>query len=650
MSVDVVSTDIGGAESGEPHILARAVRRPLGAVSLGWLAIVILACTFASWIAPYNPDAQNLSAVYSGPSSQYWLGTDQLGRDILSRILYGGRVTLLVCAEAVVVYVVFGVVFGLLAGYLGGRVDRFIMRCCDLILSLPTVILVLVVLAIFTHNENIAMCTFGFLASAGLARVVRASAMAVTAEPFVAAARTAGLTTRQILRRHILPQVSGPIIVLASLLAASALLVEVGLDFLGLGVQEPTPSWGGLVADASQAIYRQPWMLVPSGAIIILTALALGLFGDVVRDLLGNRTSGVTLSWRGMLTHAKGGEAGMPVAAHDGALLSVRGLTVEVSGPKKDRLRLVEDVSFDVRRGEALGIVGESGCGKTMAISGLVRLLPPGATVHAQSVWFDGQELLSLTEAQMGRVRGSGIAYIGQEAVASLDPAFTVGAQVAEAVRHHTGLSRRPARARMLELFGQVHLPDPGTVARKYPHQLSGGMAQRVGIARALAGQPKLLIADEPTTALDVTVQAEILDLLRELRASTGMALLLVTHDWGVVADSCDRAIVMYAGEIVEESAIAGLFDHPSHPYTAALLAANPSNGIVGSRLPVLPGSVPRPGRRPSTCRFAPRCSRAAADCVASAITIHRDADHAFRCLHPVADPSEVHNVGRSNA
>jgi peptide/nickel transport system permease protein len=648
MSVEIAGTDIGASVGQRPaHLLRQVIRRPVGAICLAWLTLVLLAAIGASWIAPSNPDAQNLAQSFSGPSAHHWLGTDELGRDVLSRVIYGGRVSLLSCAEAVVAYVVIGVLFGLLAGYLGGRVDRFIMRCSDLLLSLPAVVIVVVVLAIFTHNENIAMTVFGLLAAGGLARVVRASAMAVTAEPFVAAARAAGLTTWQILRRHILPQVSSPIIVLASLMAVSALQVEVGLDFLGLGVQPPTPSWGGLVADASLNIYRQPWLLVPAGAIIILTALAFGMFGDVVRDVMGDRASGgVPLSWRGLQTRAElDGQETDPTPDED-AVLSVRGLTVEVPGSEKTRWRTVEDVSFDVRRGEALGLVGESGCGKTMAISGLLRLLPPGGTVRAESVRFDGRELMSLSEAEMRRVRGSDIAYIGQEAVASLDPTSTVGTQISEAVRYHTGASRSEARSRTLQLLGQVHLPDPAVVARKYPHQLSGGMAQRVGIARALAGQPRLLIADEPTTALDVRVQAEILDLLRELRLSTGMALLLVTHDWGVVADSCDRAIVMYAGEIVEDATVAEVFRRPRHRYTAGLLAANPSNATAGTRLPVLPGTVPPPGERPSTCRFAPRCAEAADDCVAAAVTMRRDPTGAFRCLHPVTNSTEVHHVG----
>ncbi|TDD85923.1 dipeptide/oligopeptide/nickel ABC transporter permease/ATP-binding protein [Actinomadura rubrisoli] len=612
-------------------------RRPAGLLCAGWLALIVLACALADWVAPYDPQEQDLGAVYSGPTGRHWLGTDQLGRDILSRILHGGQVSLPVVAEALAVYVVLGVLFGLAAGYRPGLADRMILRVCDLLLSVPAVVILLAVLAIFSHNESAAMLTLGFLASGGLVRVVRAGARDVRDEPFVTAARAAGLTTPQILRRHVLPRIAGPVISLTSLVAGSALLVETSLGYLGLGVQPPRPSWGGLIAEASQAIFRQTWMLVPTGGVIVLTALALGVLGDVVRDAASDRTTAGALSWRRMRTRvtAPDQEKGVDEEDGDDVLLSVRDLSVRLEGPGGPT-RIVDEVSFHVRRGEAVGLVGESGCGKTMAVSALLRLLPAGGTVSAAALRFDGRDLLAMSEREIARIRGRSIAYIAQEPVAGLDPLFTVGAQVAEAVRHHTGLDRRAARARAAELLEMVRLPRPATVMTRYPHELSGGMAQRVSIARALAGEPALLIADEPTTALDVTVQAEILDLLRELRERTGMGLVLVTHDWGVVADACDRAVVMYAGQVVEQTGVDRVFTAPRHPYTEALLAADPSAGTPGRRLPVLAGSVPAAGRWPDGCRFAPRCGFAAGDCTAAPVKLAADGDGtAHRCLHP---------------
>ncbi|MFI0480167.1 dipeptide/oligopeptide/nickel ABC transporter permease/ATP-binding protein [Actinomadura sp. 9N215] len=640
------------AEGGDVMI-RRVLRRPAGFLSAGWLALIVLACALAGLVAPYDPQEQDLSAVYSGPTADHWLGTDQLGRDLLSRVLHGGRVSLLVVAEAVAVYAVLGLLFGLVAGYGPGLVDRIVMRFCDLLLSVPSVVILLAILAIFSHNESAAMVTLGFLTSAGLTRVVRAGTRDVRDEPYVVAARVAGLSAPRILWRHVLPRVAGPAISITSLIAGAALLVETSLGYLGLGVQPPRPSWGGLIAEASQAIFRQTWMLVPAGGVIVLTALALGVLGDVVRDAADDRTSAEPLSWRRMRTRvtprkqtrAPDGNALPPDAnallpdaatpPPDGdALLSVRGLSVrlhDAAGP----LTIVDDVSFDVRPGEAVGLVGESGCGKTMAVSALMRLLPAGGTVSASALRFDGRELLALTEREMGRLRGSAIAYIGQDPVAGLDPLFTVGAQLTEVVRHHTGLGRRAARRRAAELLERVRLPRAGAVMRQYPHELSGGMAQRVSIARALAGEPALLIADEPTTALDVTVQAEILDLLRDLREHTGMGLVLVTHDWGVVADSCDRAVVMYAGQVVERTTVDLIFAGPRHPYTGALLSADPTAGTPGRHLPVLSGSVPAPGHRPDGCRFASRCPRADTDCGAAPVPLTPDGPAAYRCLHP---------------
>ncbi|WP_067460175.1 dipeptide/oligopeptide/nickel ABC transporter permease/ATP-binding protein [Actinomadura macra] len=629
---------LGVSRSGT--LTLRVLRRPAGFVSAGWLVLVVLACALAGLIAPYDPQEQDLTTVYGGPSGDHWLGTDQLGRDILSRILHGGQVSLPVVAEALAVYVAVGVLAGLVAGYSPGILDRVIMRVCDLLLSVPSVVILLAILAIFSHNESAAMLTLGFLASGGLARVVRAGARDVRDEPYVTAARVAGLTTPRILRRHVLPRIAGPVISLTSLVAGSALLIETSLGYLGLGVQPPRPSWGGLIAEASQAIFRQTWMLVPTGGVVVLTALALGLLGDAVRDVATDRASSEPLSWRRMRTRvigpprpAKGGVAD-PDDADGGALLSVRNLSVRLQDAG-GTTQVVDGVGFDVRRGEAVGLVGESGCGKTMAVSGVMRLLPAGGTVSADALRFDGHDLLAMSEPEVARLRGRGIAYIGQEPVAGLDPVFTVGAQLSEAVRHHTGVDRRAARRRAAELLEMVRLPHPDAVLTRYPHELSGGMAQRVSIARALAGGPSLLIADEPTTALDVTVQAEILDLLRDLRESTGMGLILVTHDWGVVADACDRAVVMYAGQVVEQSGVGRVFDAPRHPYTEALLAADPSAGTPGRHLPVLPGAVPAAGRWPSGCRFAPRCRYAAADCTAAPVALTPDGGDGYRCLHP---------------
>jgi peptide/nickel transport system permease protein len=331
---------------------------------------------------------------------------------------------------------------------------------------------------------------------------------------------------------------------------------------------------------------------------------------------------------------ARGHVPAAPVGSSD-ALLSVRGLTVAFSRGGRD-VPVVTGVDFEVGRGEALGILGESGCGKSVTARSILGLLPGTGRVTAGSVVFEGRDLLTASEDEMRAVRGGRIGWISQEPITSLDPAFTIGSQLVEAIRAHRTCSRREARARALELLALVRLPDPAATAAKYPHELSGGMAQRAGIAGALAADPVMLIADEPTTALDVTVQAEILDLLRDLQA-TGMAIMLVTHDLGVLADLCERAVVMYAGEVVETAGVAELTAVPGHPYTAALLSANPHDAVAGSPLRAIEGAVPSPEQWSSGCRFANRCPLAEPRCEAAPVPLLRIDGRRTRCVKPEA-------------
>jgi len=279
--------------------------------------------------------------------------------------------------------------------------------------------------------------------------------------------------------------------------------------------------------------------------------------------------------------------------------------------------RAVDGVSFDVRSGETLGIVGESGCGKTVTSLSILGLLPtPPARIHdGSSIRFDGRELVGLGERGMRALRGNEISMIFQEPMSSLNPVYTVGSQIAEALRLHRGLDRKGARTEVVRLLSEVGIAEPDRRVDEYPHQLSGGMRQRVMIAMALSCEPKLLIADEPTTALDVTIQAQILELLAALRRRHGMAVLLITHDLGVVAEVCDRVVVMYAGQVVETGTVHEIFADPRHPYTRGLLDSLPSVDDPGQRLRSIPGTVPNPIAWPEGCRFRDRCERATDGC-----------------------------------
>ncbi len=297
------------------------------------------------------------------------------------------------------------------------------------------------------------------------------------------------------------------------------------------------------------------------------------------------------------------------------AMLEIEDLVVEFL-TDYGWVRVVDGVSFSIRPGETLGLVGESGSGKTVTSLSVMQLVPsPPGRIAGGSIRFAGRDLVGLPEAELEAIRGDDIAMVFQESMTSLNPAFTIGDQIAEVVRRHRACSRREARERAVEVLDLVQIPDARARLGAFPHEFSGGMRQRAAIAMALACDPKLLIADEPTTALDVTVQAQVLDLLRSLQERFGMAILFVTHNLGVVADLCDRVAVMYAGRIVETASVFDLFESPRHPYTEGLLQAMPQLSERGQRLAAIPGTPPMPWQMPQGCRFHPRCPYAETAC-----------------------------------
>ncbi|MFE3036608.1 dipeptide/oligopeptide/nickel ABC transporter permease/ATP-binding protein [Streptomyces canus] len=554
-------------------------RRPLAAAALVVVLGITGAVILAPLLAPHPPLAQDLLHALSGPSADHPLGTDALGRDVLSRLLYGGRPTLTGVALAVLVYAFFGMSLGMLAGYLRGWTDRVIVAALDVMLSVPAVIITLAVLAIFYQSNVAAMLTIGFFASAGLARIIRSSVVALREELFVDAARVSGIGPARIMARHILPRLTGQVLVPVFLFSGNALAIQTGLGFLGLATPAPAPSWGGMVGDAAQIMQQNPYLLFVSGGVIGLMSLSFGLVGDGLRDLEQDRRQ------------ATGGRLRRPVPAvapqeaakasdspSDGAVLAVRDYSIAFATEQGVRT-VVDRVSFTVRPGEIFGLVGESGSGKTVTGLSLLGLLPPNGAVTGGTARLAGTRISGLPERELQRIRGGEIALVSQEPMVALDPYFTIGSQLAEVIRRTgdgTG-GKDAVRQRIRDLLTSVHLRDPDDVARRYPHELSGGMLQRIVIGMALAGSPKVLIADEPTTALDVTVQAGILDLLRTLRDERGMAIILITHDLGVVADTCDRAIVMEQGRIVEEGQVDDIFYRPRHSYTRKLIASTPS-------------------------------------------------------------------------
>ncbi|WP_327731390.1 dipeptide/oligopeptide/nickel ABC transporter permease/ATP-binding protein [Streptomyces sp. NBC_00487] len=562
-------------------------RRPLTAAALAVVLTITVAVILAPLLAPHPPLAQDLLHARGGPSVSHPLGTDDLGRDVLSRLLYGGRPALLGVGVAVSVYIILGMSLGILAGYLRGWTDRVIVAVMDVMLSVPVVILMLAVLAIFSQSNVAAMLMLGFLSAAGLARIIRSSCIALREELFVDAARVSGLSAARIMTRHIFPGLVGLLLVQVCLFSGIALMVQTGLGFLGLATPPPAPSWGGMVGEASQVMEQNPSLLLISGGLIGLMSVAFGLLGDGLRDLNQDRKRGTGgRSRRPTPVAVAKDTAEASDTPQDTGVLAVRDYSI-VFGTAQGPRTVVDSVSFTVGGGEIFGLVGESGSGKTVTGLSLLGLLAPGGTVTGGSAWLAGNQITGLPERELQRIRGREIALVSQEPMVALDPYFTIGSQLGEVIRRIGDVpdGKDTVRLRIRELLTSVHLRDPDDVARRHPHELSGGMLQRVAIAMALAGSPKVLIADEPTTALDVTVQAGILDLLRSLRDERGMAIVLITHDLGVVADTCDRAIVMEKGRIVEEGPVEDIFYRPEHPYTKKLIDSTPSIARTEGRI-----------------------------------------------------------------
>jgi peptide/nickel transport system permease protein len=636
-AIEVVS---GGATAGPTRrALRRFLHEKAALVALAYLVLLVIATLTYKWWWPYNTTSPDYAHVNSGPVGHHWLGTDHLARDTVARLLAGAGVSLRASFEVVITALLIATPLGLASGYIGGWFDNTMMRIMDAILSIPGLILAIAIAGVLGPGFTNAVIALIIVFIPGFTRLIRAQTLAIREETFIEASQSIGSRPWWMLTARILPNVASPIIVQASLALGGVLIAEATLSFLGVGVQPPQTSWGRMLTDAYQhSIFSHPWHLVYPGVAIAVTVLAFNVLGDGVRDAFGidtvrrkrKGTAGIT---RVALEATASASAG--AAVPEDALLVIDGLTVEFE-TEQGVHRVVEDISFFVRPGEILGLVGESGSGKTVSSLSILRLIasPPGRIVGG-SIRFDGKDLLLADFDTLRQVRGAEIAMVFQDPMSSLNPAYTVGNQLTETVLLHEDASRGEARDRAIEMLARVGIPDPESRLDQYPHEFSGGMRQRVMIAMALICQPKLLIADEPTTALDVTVQAQILELLQDLQRETGMAVIFVTHDLGVVAGICDRVTVLYAGQVVETGEVHDLFARPQHPYTAGLLAAMPQRHSGDGDLASIPGRVPPPDQLPAGCRFHPRCPFA----------VEGRCDVAPIALEPVADGALVRCV-----
>ncbi len=572
-------------------LLARFLARPAGLIPLIIFLLIVLVAIFAPLLGPHDPAFVDLSIAKAPPSAAHPLGGDSTGRDILSRLIFGTRITLWGALVTIVTAVVAGVPAGVVAGYFGGAFDRIATWVSDALQSIPGMIILLVVAAGTRSNFVLLMVTVGVFMAPGYFRIARSTTIAVRAEPYIDAARVSGLSNTRILGAHIIRPVYAPVIIQTALTAGIAMGIQAGLQFLGIG-DSNTPSWGAMMNEGFRLMLSNPLILLWPSAALGITIAVLAVMGSTLAELVQVRTPEAKKD-RALARRARRGAAGVaivteeevrpqPVNLSTGTLRHI----AESSAVRIENLRVTYDTSaglvevvhgtsLDVGAGEVVGIVGESGSGKSQTVFSLLDLLPEGGTAHADGIWVGGKEVTRLDRRRRHALLGHAIGYIPQEPMSNLDPSYTIGYQLTEPLRRVHGMPRAQARTLARDMLVRVGIADPDRVMRSYPHQISGGMAQRVLIAGAIAGKPTLLVADEPTTALDVTVQAEVLELLRELQQEYGMALLIVTHNFGVVADICDRVVVMRHGDIIEEGVVDDLFAQPAEAYTRELIEAS---------------------------------------------------------------------------
>ena len=552
----------------------KVLANPLGLAVVIYFSFIVLVALFGGLILRINPNNPDVLAVLQAPSGKHLLGTDSAGRDVLARLIFGTRTTLLAALLVSITAMLVGVPTGLLAGYYGGKFDAIASWFANMFMSLPAMIVLLSARASLGPSLFMSMLIFGLLIAPGFFRLTRTAVMSVRNELYVDAARVSGLSDTRIIGRHILTVVRAPLIIQTAMVSGVAISLQSGLEFLGLG--DPSMvSWGLMLNDGFRNIYTNPVLLLWPALAISITMASFVLFGNAFRDALEDlkRSEASTTQTENATSVTKN-----KVKIQGEHLLVVENM--EIAYPVDGGLKhVVKGVSFYVDKGETLGIVGESGSGKTQTAFSILGLLPSNALITGGSITFDGESLVSPESGKasvevMTKLRGKRIAYIPQEPMSNLDPNFRIGYQLVRPMVKVLGISKEEAKKKAMDLLEIVGIVNPERVFNSFPHEISGGMAQRVLIAGAVSCDPDLLIADEPTTALDVTIQAEVLDLLRGLQERFNMGILLVTHNFGVVADLCDRVVVMQYGEVVESGDVRSILKNPKEPYTQELLGS----------------------------------------------------------------------------
>ncbi len=567
-------------------------------------------------------------------------GFDAAGRDVLSRVVYGARTAISFGLLLVAASLALGTLLGAVQGYFARWVDILGQRFTEIWSAIPFLYAMIFLGNTFGRSFGLLLAVYAAFNWIGVAAWVRAEFLRLRGRPFADAARVQGLSHAAVMFRHVLPNALAPLVTAFPFQLVGAIGALAALDYLGFGLPDGAPSWGELLREAQA--FRQAWWLVLWPSVALFTVMLLGVFvGEGLRDAFDPRPafSAAPVGRRKARVAAPPRTAGAPAPDSKPAALEIDDLRVSFDTPAGE-VRAVDGVSLRVAPGEALGLVGESGCGKSVTALSVLRLVPspPGRMVSGR-VLVAGRDVASLSDAELRALRGGAVGMVFQDPMTSLSPLRRVGDQMLEALRLHRRVSRREGLALAERMLARCGIADPRRCLRQWPFRLSGGMQQRVMVATAMICGPRLLLADEPTTALDASVRAMTLDAMKSA-CGPETALLLVSHDMAAVRRCCSRVAVMYAGRIVESGPVDEVLRLPRHPYTAALLAAHPSLHPPGAALPAIPGSVPSPLDWPAGCRFAPRCSRATAECRGGGSPELRPcADGvACACLHPL-DP-----------
>ena len=599
-------------------------------IALVILVFVVLASVFANFIAPHNP--LEIFNARQAPGNGFIFGTDDKGRDILSRMLYGGQYSLVIGFGATGMALLCGSIIGAIAAVSRKAVSEVIMRVLDIIMSFPGIALAAVFVSILGNSVPSIIFAIGFMYTPQIARIVRANIVSEYGEDYVRATIVSGARAPWILWKHVLRNCIAPIMVFTVTLVADAIIFEASLTFIGAGIAEPTPTWGNILADARAGVLAgRWWQAFFPGLAIMMTCLALNILSEGLTDAMAAAPGAPVDTENSDSRRADDILASDPVRAYAeqaeslerrlnalkevelsrtdrrkpdfdvASLLSVKDLCI--SFESHGDVKVVDHVSFDVRPGQCMALVGESGCGKSITTKVIMGLTDPKETITGQVLYKD-QDLLKLSKEEHRKLLGHELAMVYQDALSSLNPSMLISSQM----KQLTSRGGTRSAEELLELVGL----DPKRTLESYPHELSGGQRQRVLIAMALTRDPSLVICDEPTTALDVTVQKQVIKLLNDLQRRLGFAMIFVSHDLALVAEVASEITVMYAGQVIEQAATTELLTNPVHEYTRGLLGSVLSieeGAQDGTRLHQVPGSVPSPEDFPTGDRFAPRSS-----------------------------------------